>query len=167
MPDEASPAVAGCVSGDHTSSDGVSSPAQYTHMALPAAALVKLWVAKKVLVLVAARVRVGAGVAGCSRVCANVTLYSLYSTGVWRTPPVQVRSRLPLTDVWLTCWFLLTSLVDRRGLELNNKLLISCPATHTRAKGALRTSFDTTLRLNSWLETKLQLWGVQSKPTTR
>jgi len=78
MLDKASPAVAGCVSGDHTSSDGVSSPAQYTHMALPAAALVKLWVAKKVLVLVAARVRVGAGVAGCSRVCATDTLFRVF-----------------------------------------------------------------------------------------
>ena len=80
------PAVAGCVSRAEAipSSNGVPSPAQYTQMALPAAALVKLWVAKKVLVLVAARVRAGAGVAGCSSVRATDTLFAVQAYGVRR-----------------------------------------------------------------------------------
>ena len=61
-------------------------------MALPAAALVKLWVAKKVLVLVAARVRGAAGVEGS--MVSQLTFCQ--RTGVWRAPLVQARSALPL-----------------------------------------------------------------------
>lgn len=65
-------------------------------MALPAAALVKLWVAKKVLVLVAARVRGAEGGAAGVEGSMVSQLTFCKRTGVWRAPLVQARSALPL-----------------------------------------------------------------------